>query len=142
MYRTRSTDGGKTWDGVKELCPFGVLPQPLTLENGVTVVAYGRPGVHLVFSTDGAGEEWQNPTHLVVESFEGTGISGEGYGYQEGEEPKGRQKQTRTSGYTSLAPTGPDSFLIAYDQFDYPNGDGAPRKTILVREITVTPSGG
>jgi hypothetical protein len=142
MYRTRSIDGGKTWGELKKLCPFGVLPQPLTLENGVTVLAYGRPGVHLLFSSDGKGEAWENPTHLVVESFEGTGVSGEGYGFQKGEDPKGRPKQTRTSGYTSLVATGRDSFLIAYDQFDYPNADGAPRKTILVREITVASNGG
>ena len=137
MYVTRSTDQGKTWDKPEELWPFGVLPQLLTLENGVTVLAFGRPGVHLLFSKDGKGREWQHPIHLVVESFEGTGIRGEGYGYQKGEQPQGRPKQTRTSGYTSLVPDGPDRFLIAYDQFDYPNADGEPRKTILVRPIRV-----
>ena len=139
MYRTRSADGGKTWEETEKLCPFGVLPQPLTLDNGVTVLAFGRPGVHLLFSRDGKGEEWQNPVHLVVESFEGTCVSGEGYGFQKGEDPEGRPKQTRTSGYTSVVPTGPDSFLIAYDQFDYPDGNGEPRKAILVREITASP---
>jgi hypothetical protein len=139
MYRTRSTDGGKTWESPERLWPFGVLPQLLTLDNGVTVLAFGRPGVHLLFSHDGKGEKWGNPVHLVVESFEGTGIDGEGYGFQPGEAPKGRPKQTRTSGYTSLVATGPNSFMIAYDQFDYPNADGKPRKTILVRKFTVAP---
>lgn len=139
MYRTRSTDGGKTWGPPLVLWPFGVLPQLLTLDNGVTVLAFGRPGVHLLFSEDGKGEEWGHPIHLVVESFEGTGTDGEGYGFQKGEDPKGRPKQTRTSGYTGLVATGPDSFMVAYDQFDYPNTDGEPRKTILVRKFTVTP---
>lgn len=137
MYRTRSIDGGKTWGAPEKLWPFGVLPQLLTLDNGVTVLAFGRPGVHLLFSNDGKGEEWSNAVHLVVESFEKTGIDGEGYGFQKGENPKGRPKQTRTSGYTGLVATGPDSFMIAYDQFDYPNADGKPRKTILVRKFTV-----
>ena len=57
MYRTRSADGGKTWEETEELYPFGVLPQLLTLENGVTVLAFGRPGVHLLFSKDGRGKE-------------------------------------------------------------------------------------
>ena len=139
MYRTRSTDGGKTWTEPEKLWPFGVLPQLLTLENGVTVLAFGRPGVHLLFSRDGRGEAWENPIHLVVESFEGTGVEGEGYGFQKGEDPRGRPKQTRTSGYTSLVADGPDSFIIAYDQFDYPNAKGQPRKTILVRRATVSP---
>jgi len=139
MYRTRSTNGGKTWASPEKLWPFGVLPQLLTLDNGVTVLAFGRPGVHLLFSKDGKGEEWNHPVHLVVESFEGTGIDGEGYGFQPGEDPRGRPKQTRTSGYTSLLATGPNRFIIAYDQFDYPNANGKSRKTILVRRFTVRP---
>jgi len=138
MSRTRSTDGGKTWTEPEEVRPFGVLPQLLTLENGITVLAFGRPGVHLLFSKDGNGEVWEDPVHLVVESFEGTGVEGEGYGFQKGEETKGRPKQTRTSGYTSLVADGPDRFIIAYDQFDYANADGDPRKTILVRRVSVS----
>jgi hypothetical protein len=137
MYRTRSIDGGKTWEPPEKLWPFGVLPQLLTLKNGVTVLSFGRPGVHLLISKDGQGREWENRTSLVVESFEGTGISGEGYGFQKGENPRGRPRQTRTSGYTGLVATGPDRFLVAYDQFDYPNAAGNPRKTILVRSCTV-----
>ncbi|MCF7853326.1 MAG: glycoside hydrolase [Candidatus Pacebacteria bacterium] len=131
MYRVRSTDGGKTWTAPAELWPFGVLPQLLTLDNGITVLGFGRPGVHLLFSKDGKGEVWENPIHLVVESFEGTGVKGEGVGFQKGEDPKGRPKQTRTSGYTSLVADGPDSFMIAYDQFDYPNPQGHPREPML-----------
>ena len=139
MYRVRSTDGGKTWSVPTELFPFGVLPQLLTLENGVTVVAFGRPGVHLLFSKDGQGGQWDGFTTLVAESYAGTGLAGVGIGYQPGEDPEGRPRQTRTSGYTSLLSLGHDRFMIAYDQFDYPNADGHPRKTILVREITVSP---
>ncbi|MFC1462557.1 hypothetical protein ACFLQU_03020 [Verrucomicrobiota bacterium] len=50
---------------------------------------------------------------------------------------RGGPTQTRTSGYTSLIADGPDSFIIAYDQFDYPNADGDPRKTILVRRVSI-----
>ena len=66
-------------------------------------------------------------------------MKGESYGYQKGEDPKGRPKQTRTSGYMGLIATGPNSFLVAYDQFDYPNKEGKPRKAILVRKVTVIP---
>ena len=112
MYYTHSVDGGKTWDNPKELHPFGVLPRLLTLDNGVTVVSFGRPGSHLLFTCD--GEKWHNLTSLV-------GDSG--------------------SGYTDIHPIGPDSFLAAYDQFDYPNKKGEPRKTILVRKVVVSTKG-
>lgn len=39
MYRTRSTDGGKTWPAPEDLRPSGVLPQLLTLDNAVTVLS-------------------------------------------------------------------------------------------------------
>ena len=138
MSLTRSVDGGKTWGAPRVIHPFGVLPKFVALANGVAALSFGRPGVHLSFSHDGKGEEWENLTSLIVESFAGTGVSGEGYGYQEGENPEGRPKQTRTSGYTSLVANGPDRFFIAYDQFDYPNENGEPRKTILVREVRVS----
>jgi hypothetical protein len=38
-----------------------------------------------------------------------------------------------------LVADGQDSFIIGYDQFDYPNPDGQPRKTILTRRLTVKP---
>ena len=139
MYRTRSLDGGKTWDAPRKLWPFGVLPRILVLDNGVIVLAFGRPGAHLLFSQDGEGKKWESFTPLVKESFRGTGMKGESYGYQKGEDPKGRPKQTRTSGYMGLIATGPNSFLVAYDQFDYPNKEGKPRKAILVRKVTVIP---
>lgn len=92
-----------------------MFPQLLRLDHNIVVLAFGRPGVNLLFNVDGRGERWQGLTLLVNEG----------------------QRFTHTSGYTSLVATGPDRFLIAYDQFDYPNAGGEPRKTILVREVMV-----
>lgn len=115
LFLTRSCDHGQTWSEPRAVNPFGVFPRLLTLENGVTALSFGRPGVNLLFNTDGQGHHWESLTLLVNEG----------------------QRFVRTSGYTSLIPTGPDRFLMAYDQFDYPNAQGQPRKTILVREIVV-----
>ena len=138
MYSTQSRDGGKTWDEPQSFHPFGVLPQLLTLGDGVTVLCFGRPGTHLLFSCDGQGRTWKNLTTLVAESYSGTGIDPADHGYQIGKEARGKRKQTRTSGYPGLLATGPDTFLVIYDQFDLPNAQGQPRKTILVRRVTVT----
>ena len=139
MCCTRSTDGGKTWEKPEPVYPFGVLPKLLTLQSGVTALSFGRPGAHVLFSEDGEGRNWENRITLVTESLEGAGIEGECQGFQRGEEQEDRPKQTRTSGYTDLVATGPDGLMIAYDQFDYPNENGEPRKTILVKRITVSP---
>ena len=135
MYRTRSKDGGKTWDKPEQFYPFGVLPKLLTLENGVTVLSFGRPGVHIMFSRDGKGQIWENLTTLVSESLEGTGLDEKQCGLEKNEQVQGKPKQSRTSGYTDLIGTGPNSFIIVYDQFDYPDQKGRPRKTILVRKV-------
>ncbi len=115
LYKTISKDNGRTWEDLKEVHPFGVLPNILKLENGVNVLSFGRPGAHILFDRGGLGKRFCELTTLVQE----------------------QKIQTRTSGYTGLVATGRDKFLVVYDQFDYPNKDNQPRKTILAREIEI-----
>jgi len=139
LYLANSSDGGRTWTPPRQVHPFGVLPQLLTLANGVTALTLGRPGVHLLFSVDGAGGSWEGYTTLVHEDGDAVdGLVGSGVGFQRGETQEGRPKQTCTCGYTGLLATGPDRFLISYSVFNHPNATGEPRKTILVREVVVT----
>jgi len=139
LFLANSADGARTWTKPRKVHPFGVLPQLLTLGSGVTVLALGRPGVHLLFSADGSGESWQGYTTLVHEDGdEVDGLSGSGVGFQRGEKQEGRPKQSCTCGYTGLLATGPDRFLISYSVFNHPNPAGRPRKTIMVREVVVS----
>lgn len=137
LHLSRSTDGGTMWSKPRKVFPFGVLPRLLTLPNGVTVLAFGRPGTHLVFSKDGKGETWEGLTPLVTESLRGLSLDGSPVDFSKADDPKASHPQTRTSGYTDFLPLGKDSFLVAYDQFDVPDAAGVPRKTILVRRVTV-----
>ena len=118
MYITRSVDDGITWLRPKSLTSAGVLPRLLQLENGVIVLASGRPGVQLRFSTDGKGEKW-------TDSFEMF--------------PFENENETVSCGYTELLATGPDRFLLIYSDFKYRNEVGTIRKAIKVREVIVTP---
>ena len=128
--RTRSRDGGRTWDPPEPFQALGVYPRFLALENGARVLSFGRPGVFLLFSGDGRAETWENRIPLVEEDPEdATGP------FAPGTEHLARTQ--RCSGHSQLVATGPDSFLVVYDQFDYPNPAGEPRKTILVRECKV-----
>jgi hypothetical protein len=112
LYAAQSR--GRTWSEPAPMHPFGVLPRILSLENGVTVLSFGRPGVHLLFTRDGT--KWEGLNTVIAEE----------------------KKQTRTSGYMGLIAVGTDRFLITDDQFDCPNEEGQPRKTILVREVQVS----
>lgn len=119
MYSSRSKDDGRTWSKPKAFTTNGVLPKLLRLDNGVLVLASGRPGVQVRFCTDGKGEKWTDPFEMVPVKTDNVSAD--------------------ACGYTSLLATGPDSFLIAYSHFKHQTADGLIRKAILLREVTVKP---
>ncbi|MGV8090507.1 MAG: BACON domain-containing protein [Mangrovibacterium sp.] len=118
MYISRSTDQGTTWSNPVTFTPSGVLPRLLQLDNGVLVLASGRPGVQLRFSTDGKGEKWTDPFEML---------------------PFEDQSDQVSCGYPSLLVAGPDSFLLIYSDFKYLNQNNEVRKAIKIREVKVTP---
>jgi hypothetical protein len=117
MYISRSTDMGVTWTKPAIFTPAGVLPRLLQLQNGVTVLSSGRPGVQLRFSNDGQGKVWTNAFEMM---------------------PYIDYKDQVSCGYTGLLATGPDRFLIVYSDFRYVTEAGTIRKAIKVREVIVT----
>ena len=119
MYITRSSDQGVSWSEPKVFTPSGVLPRLLQLENGVLVLASGRPGVQLRFSFDGKGEKWTDPFEMLPFKEEENSLS-------------------HTCGYPQLLATGSDRFLIVYSDFKYPIQGGELRKAIKVREVKVS----
>ncbi|HEY8689117.1 MAG TPA: sialidase family protein [Chitinophagaceae bacterium] len=120
MYFSRSTDLGVKWTKPQTFTKAGVLPRLLQLDNGVIVLASGRPGVQLRFCTDNKGQGWTDPFEML---------------------PFKNEKDPAVScGYTGLLATGPNSFLLIYSDFNYRNKDNQIRKAIKVREVTVNPS--
>ena len=61
MYVAWSDDLGLTWTEPEPTSPhlLNVSPTALTLDNGVVAVVYGRPGIHVAFSTD-YGHSWSD----------------------------------------------------------------------------------
>jgi hypothetical protein len=115
MYEARSRDQGRTWTRPRVLAGNGVLPRLLRLENGILVLASGRPGVQLRFSADGRGQVWSDPWDLL---------------------PADASKpQADSCGYTDLIALDRDSFLIVYSWFQKPDTAGRPRKAILARRV-------
>jgi hypothetical protein len=117
MYITRSADEGNTWSRPEPFTAAGVLPRLLQLQNGVIVLASGRPGVQLRFSVDGKGERWTEPFEML---------------------PFGNEKDQVSCGYTELLATGHDRFLLIYSDFKQINQNNEIRKAIKIREIRVT----
>lgn len=118
MYLSHSNDMGVTWTKPSTFTRSGVLPKLLQLDNGVIVVAAGRPGMQLRFATDGKGQKWTDPFEML---------------------PFENSKEDVSCGYPQIIPSGPDSFLLIYSDFKYQNENGEIRKAIKVREVKVTP---
>lgn len=124
MAQTRSTDGGRTWSEPKLLTAHGVDPDLSLLPNGVLALSYGRPGRHLMFSTDGCGYSWGYATDLGANAG---------------------------SSYMGLAAISDDTLLVAYDEMPRNIDPSIPKLTadgdynpayfgqfyIGVREVTV-----
>lgn len=115
MYWSRSTDNGRTWTLPAVFDDIGVWPQMLRLENGVTLAAYGRPGLYIRATRDPAGLAWDPRVAIVPPAPYGVGME--------------------TCSYASLLALGGDTALVAYSDFRYPDGHGVPRKTILTRTV-------
>lgn len=118
LFQAVSTDQGKTWTRPTAFTPAGVLPRMLALENGVTVLASGRPGVQIRFTTD--GQTWTSPFEML--NYDLTDIV----------------DWFSSCGYTWLMPAGADSFYIIYSDFLTMNKAGQIRKSIKFRKITIS----
>jgi len=112
-YITRSTDDCRTWSEPVIFDNCGVFPQLLTMPCGITLASYGRPGVFLRSTSDKAGLAWDTPIDCEV-------IPG-----------------LQTCAYTGLLPLDDTTALMTYSHFAWPNADGVPVKTILVRKIHI-----
>lgn len=111
LYLSRSTNGGQSWSKASSLPFVGVLPQLLTLGNGVMVLSTGRPGVRLYFSQDN-GKTWGNET-IVLDN------------------------KRNTCGYTNMIALGSNTFLLVYSDFEQLDNHGKKRKAIMSRKYTI-----
>lgn len=122
MYKTISMDKGVTWSKPEPFTPNGVKPSLMLLDNGVLVLASGRPGVQLRFSFDGKGENWTEVIDMLpyMEDYKRTKDNG-----------------AATCGYASLLKADDNSFYMVYSDFKAKNKLEEERKAILFRKITI-----
>ena len=115
MYWCRSHNNGKTWSPPLLFDNCGVWPAVVELQNGATLVSYGRPGLFVKATIDRQGEVWGE--RLTVR------------------EPLATQADSCS--YSDLIALDEQTALIVYSDFQYPDEQGQARKTILVRTISV-----
>lgn len=137
-YAAYSTDGGFHWTRPAQFDDRGVWPALLTLENGVTLAAYGRPGLFLRATADPSGRVWEERIPIVQPAeWEERTIQAERF--QDPDLPAGQMPLSdddgNTCAYSSLMPLSANSAYLVYSKFDHPNAQGIPAKAILGRVI-------
>jgi len=120
MYKTFSSDRGKTWSRPVPFTPNGVKPRLLKLKNGVLVLASGRPGIQIRFSYDGTGRVWSDPLDMIPFM-----------------KSDGSYNRKVSCGYASIIEADNNSFYIVYSDFTNKDFWGRTRKTIFCRKVTV-----
>lgn len=124
----RSVDGGRTWTKPVELTDSSVTPHLITLANGVVVLCYGRPGVHLIYSTDN-GLTWSEPITLIGKTLKA--FRAEGVAYMD-------CKYWDQDSYCNIYmdAVSEDSVLVCYNDMKYDPGDGLRHRASLTRKVT------
>ena len=123
---SRSTDGGVTWSKPTAFGTVGVLPQMLTLDCGVTIASYGRPGLFFRTTADKSGLSWNAQTQITDLSPVKKGTAQyEACG------------DTLSCYYTGLLQIDSDTALLIYSDFYHPDGKGGYTKAIMVRTIDI-----
>ena len=119
-WLVRSTDNCKTWSKPVEFDDIGVFPQMVCLDCGVTVATYGRPEMRIRATADPQGLKWEPPIKMELN-------------------PAGKNRPWwwQSCFNTSLLALDGNSVLMAYSDFNVPNEEGEPTKSIMVRNITV-----
>jgi len=116
MYLSRSTDDGHTWTAPTVFDNLGVFPIFLNLNNGVTLLTYGRSGLYIRATEDPSGMNWEERIVIVPP----------------------QEIQTETCSYANFIAIDDNTALLIYSDFNYPDPDRTPCKSILVRTIHVT----
>jgi len=126
----RSADNGLTWSPPEPVASSSVTPHLIKLGNGVVALVFGRPGVHVQFSTDGC-RSWHTLTSLIGKTAEEEVAAGR-------ELLDAMYGDTVSYSNTRTVITGSDQFLVLYTDFKY--GDEC-RKAIVVQEVVVEAKG-
>lgn len=121
----RSGDHGFTWSAAEPVASTSVTPHLVGLENGIVALVYGRPGVHVRFSTDGC-RTWSAPTSLIGRTLEAELAAGR-------DAVSAMYSDMSSYSNTRTAVTGTDRFLVLYTDFKY--GTEQRGKAIVVQEV-------
>lgn len=123
-----SKDSGKSWDTPYQVSDESVTPHIIALKCGVTVVIYGRPGVHFKYSVD-YGKTWSKPISIIGKTLKEERLDLRG-------DFDSKYADTVSYSNTFVEITGDNSLLVLYNNVKYVGDDGLYHKAAFVKKIT------
>ena len=127
-YYTASFNGGYTFEKPREIADSSVTPHILALGN-VLIVIYGRPGVHLKYSTDN-GKTWSASISII-----GKTLTEERAGGRSDFDSKFGSSISYSN--TFVEKISENEAIICYNDLTYPDENGIPTKAAFVRRIKI-----
>ena len=124
-YIARSTDGGRTWSEPVKFDYCGTQPRLHTFKSGVTVAAYGRPGLYIRATDDPSDMKWDDPIEIIPRQH--------GKNFAELE----RNVNDTSCFNPDILPLNDHEFLLVYSDSRYRDEEGFIRKSIRARKISV-----
>ena len=125
---SRSGDCGHTWSKPVPLTDSSVTPHLIALKNGLLVLVYGRPGVHMRWSSD-SGKTWSDPVTVIGKTLDRHRALGDDY-------MDCKYWKMETYANTYMEAVSDDTVLLCYNDMKYDAGDGLAHRATLVRKIT------
>jgi hypothetical protein len=133
--KSYSSDEGCTWTVATAIAnALSVEPSLAVMEDGLTVLSGGRPGVYLWFNADGRGQEWQRVEVVAPENIAPLTWAEV--------QKQNRGDILRSSCYSEVVPLGGPHLLVIYDHipcgwFAIPP-ESKETNSVWVRRVTVT----
>lgn len=123
-----SRDGGYTWCQPRSVSDSSVTPHIVSLKDTLVLI-YGRPGVHIKYSTD-RGETWSQSYPLIGKTLEQERADGR---------DDFSSKYGSPSSYcnTFWDYISDKEIIVLYNDLRYPDKNGVPTKAAFVRTIKI-----
>lgn len=113
LWRSYSKDDGRTWTKPDQLPAYCVQPRVVQTANGTIVVASGRPGIGLWFSTDPRGRSWQ---YIDLAAVHNNFMSDASYRILPTQPEHPENIWWQTTSYTGLVEVANNRLLLIYDR--------------------------
>lgn len=124
-----SRDGGFTWSEPRSVADSSVTPHIVSVGDALVLI-YGRPGVHIKYSTDG-GKTFSEPYTLIGKTL----TEERNAGREDFDSKYGHSCSYSNTFYERISDR---EILVLYNDLTYPDKNGKPTKAALVRKIEIT----